>query len=506
MSETNNSRDRSRQSRRPDRHPRRSGLPFGVEVLEQRLLLAVNWDGGGDGTSWTDPLNWSGDQLPSAMDDVRITTGPAGLFTVALDSDVTVNSLTIGSGTCTTQPELKLERATITAAGGVSVTGCGRLELADAEIVGPVSNRATLRVFGTSAIHGPLTQENYLTIRGDEEFGHATLVVDNGFTNRSQLELTSDGAFNATLTITSGTLRNESSINVTHIGSEPAGQRAINAPVVNNGSIYVNSDLALFATLENNSYLRVERELSVTSDLMNTSGVQIGRTGVVNVGGNYTQGTSDSLSIVVDGNAAGDGFGQLNVTGSAALDGYLYLNDSGTASPANGQTISPITFGSHTGNFREIYDLNFRRGLTYTTSLTDTAFQLHAPVLADLVVDSTIVPASMTMHDSVEISWTVRNQGPDSDELSWTDELFLSADLLLDAIDRSLGSMQFDDPPLESGGMYAATHDVTIPPFAAGNAFLLFKVDSYQNHFESDETNNVHAVPVQSWPPTSISR
>src|SRR3954469_9828833 len=30
------------------------------------------WDGGGDGISWSNPLNWSNDVLPSANDDVMI--------------------------------------------------------------------------------------------------------------------------------------------------------------------------------------------------------------------------------------------------------------------------------------------------------------------------------------------------------------------------------------------------------------------------------------------------
>ena len=39
--------------------------PF-VESLENRTLLAaITWDGGGDGTHWSDRLNWSTDVLPS---------------------------------------------------------------------------------------------------------------------------------------------------------------------------------------------------------------------------------------------------------------------------------------------------------------------------------------------------------------------------------------------------------------------------------------------------------
>ena len=56
----------------------------------------VTWDGGGDGTSWTDSLNWDPNGEPGAMDDVVIDVG---LFTIALSSDTTVQSLTLSTST-----------------------------------------------------------------------------------------------------------------------------------------------------------------------------------------------------------------------------------------------------------------------------------------------------------------------------------------------------------------------------------------------------------------------
>lgn len=45
-----------------------------IEQLERRTLLAsISWDGGGDGTSWSDKLNWSGDVVPTQNDDVTIS-------------------------------------------------------------------------------------------------------------------------------------------------------------------------------------------------------------------------------------------------------------------------------------------------------------------------------------------------------------------------------------------------------------------------------------------------
>ena len=60
------------------RRANRQSLPrrFAAEALEsRRMFAAVSWDGGGNGTSWTDALNWSNNALPGAGDDVTISIG-----------------------------------------------------------------------------------------------------------------------------------------------------------------------------------------------------------------------------------------------------------------------------------------------------------------------------------------------------------------------------------------------------------------------------------------------
>jgi len=71
----------------------RTGRHF--EALEPKLMLAaVAWDGGGDGSLWSDPLNWSADVLPGPGDDVLIDAdgSPTISFTAAA-GDVQVRSL-----------------------------------------------------------------------------------------------------------------------------------------------------------------------------------------------------------------------------------------------------------------------------------------------------------------------------------------------------------------------------------------------------------------------------
>ncbi len=76
-----------------------------TEILEERqLLTAVSWDGGGGDLLWSNPLNWSNNQLPGPDDDVTInaagdvTIAYDGVGSLSLKSLVLADSLRIGSG------------------------------------------------------------------------------------------------------------------------------------------------------------------------------------------------------------------------------------------------------------------------------------------------------------------------------------------------------------------------------------------------------------------------
>src|SRR5690349_10625040 len=63
----------SHSQRRPFRRAAKTFRSLRMEHLEHRnVLAAVSWDGGGNGTSWSDPLNWSTNSLPGLNDDVLI--------------------------------------------------------------------------------------------------------------------------------------------------------------------------------------------------------------------------------------------------------------------------------------------------------------------------------------------------------------------------------------------------------------------------------------------------
>src|SRR3970282_1077285 len=56
----------------------------GNALILDVITASKDFDGGGDGTSWTDPLNWAGDTLPGATDNAAIGVSATfpGPFTV----------------------------------------------------------------------------------------------------------------------------------------------------------------------------------------------------------------------------------------------------------------------------------------------------------------------------------------------------------------------------------------------------------------------------------------
>ena len=99
---------------------------YSVEGLERRrLLAAVSWDGGGDGTNWTDPINWSGNALPQAADDVTISVvaNPTILIpsgTQSIKSLVTDEAIRTTGGTLAVATTAQATQSVTVAGGGLS--------------------------------------------------------------------------------------------------------------------------------------------------------------------------------------------------------------------------------------------------------------------------------------------------------------------------------------------------------------------------------------------------
>lgn len=131
---------------------------------------------------------------------------------------------------------------------------------------------------------------------------------------------------------------------------------------------------------------------------------------------------------------------------------------------------------------------------------TQSAIQVILPPPVDLVVSSITVPDSAIAGDSVQINWTVTNQGANTAQGQWTDALYLSADTLWSLEDPHIGNA------LHTGGLepgqtylvaykldiadYIGTLEGDLPGVVPGDYHVIVRTDIRNNVSEVDETNN----------------
>ena len=146
----------------------------------------------------------------------------------------------------------------------------------------------------------------------------------------------------------------------------------------------------------------------------------------------------------------------------------------------------------------------------------------------DLTVLTPAVSATTTKaNDTVTVSWSVKNLGTETVTGQWLDGVFLSTDDKLDLRQYGQGPpgpggpeqggdqmlfQLFHSEPLGAGATYAVSTQppnpstqiqIGIPNAPAGDYFLLFGVDRSNESWsddkirETNETNNVFAVPIE---------
>ncbi|WP_414618872.1 DUF1194 domain-containing protein [Calothrix sp. CCY 0018] len=132
-----------------------------------------------------------------------------------------------------------------------------------------------------------------------------------------------------------------------------------------------------------------------------------------------------------------------------------------------------------------------------TDNVTAIPIQIGAPNLT--ISGTPTAPSSATLGETISLEYTVTNNGSVTAPRSWSDRFYISDDATLDNSDTVIGSRNtFSDTPLAAGDSYTGTRNVTIPnTVGTGNKFLLFQVDTANQQGETDETDNVKAIPIQ---------
>jgi large repetitive protein len=143
-------------------------------------------------------------------------------------------------------------------------------------------------------------------------------------------------------------------------------------------------------------------------------------------------------------------------------------------------------------------ELNNTRGLSFTV----------LPPNVDLVVSAASAPATGDVGTSIPVTATITNQGTDTagGSINRFDRIYLSDNETFEFSDRMLYERSASsNVPLIGGASYTFSANVTIPAdVAAGNKFLVFLADSSAGQVETDNSNNLRAMPIEVRAPNLV--
>ncbi len=309
--------------------------------------VAQTFDGGGDGTSWEDALNWDGDVLPSGDANVNAST-------VTLGSSQGINELDVVGDRTSGTGVLNHSAGSLTGGGWAKIGGNG----------GGGANDGTYNLSGSAAASG--FADTFVGFRGGTG---ALNLADSASVNVGSIRLAAEGA-GSTGAIT---VSDNASLTAGNINS--GGGTGSTATVDQTGGTVTSNNwiaLANFGAGGTATY-----DISGGSVSANDGNFAIGQegAGTLNVSGSaaVSQSTAATGAILVGGiNEGGlvlDGTGDLNITGSAAS--------------ISGSDLRLGLTGASSGTISWIADAG---GVTPIVSADNTEF---GPGLTNLLLDLT---------------------------------------------------------------------------------------------------------------------
>ena len=373
---------------------------FGADVLW------INSVGG----NWSTAANWNTGTVPGPSDNVLLSN--SGTYTVTLDVDATVASLTVGGTSGAQTLSASSRTITINTSSAISANGILNLINSTAAGVGILTSQGTLNI-ENSTINAALVNQGLLVFRGgannlagsfenqaggtlrvigDGSFSGAQLTLALGFTNHGLIELTSVvNAQPATLIVTSGTLVNTAGAQINVLAGSGNGGRTLTAQLDNQGTLNVATSLlinkASVAQIDEGTInVSAGQTLQISggtfeinargvlqgSGTVDVSNISFTNSGSVNPGsalghlsvvGSFPQTASGAVNVEIGGRTLGVDYDQLQISGNATLAGTLNIGLTNGFRPSGGDSFEVLRFGSHTRAFDHINGLDLGGGL-----------------------------------------------------------------------------------------------------------------------------------------------
>lgn len=301
---------------------RRVGLTAIFILLVLSTFGQKTWDGGGDATSWSDPVNWNGNTLPTAGQTVTISRTASA--TIDVDGNFTCAGLTIAlTGNDNGNRTLQLNIPggnTLTVNGMVNIdnpsTRDARTKTCFINVVGVLNANGGVSMTSTSGINNKVSS---LRISGGTV--NCTGDIDmNAASPRNDITFTT-GTLNVTGNISGGTI-NEGTGTVNYNGNNPQ-----------NVGVYNYYNLTFSGT--GTKTLATGNTIQIAADWTNGAPATLAGTASTTIGGNITGSGSitmgsGTIAVIGDFSNTGTftcGTGTVNYNGNnQQVKGATYYN------------------------------------------------------------------------------------------------------------------------------------------------------------------------------------
>ncbi len=137
---------------------------------------------------------------------------------------------------------------------------------------------------------------------------------------------------------------------------------------------------------------------------------------------------------------------------------------------------------------------NYQGETDENNNVTAFPITLTAPDVDLEVTAVSADPTSVNSGGSVDVSWTVTNNGTDPAGGPWQDYVYLSTKSTFDASATVLSSFSAPSLPLAGGGHYDQTGTVYLDSVAPGDYYLFVSTNAYQSQSETNTANDVSAA------------
>ena len=215
------------------------------------------------------------------------------------------------------------------------------------------------------------------------------------------------------------------------------------------------------------------------------------------IAGNFTQASTGTLIIGIEGSPISGDFGQADVSGSASLAGTFTLDVVNGFTAVAGESYQLFSFTSSSGNFTTLSGF----GSTFTETINPTSLVVSTfAIPIDLEVASVTAPmAPVVSGSSITVGWQVDNLSDNATTLSWQDSVYLSTTDSITASSILLGNVAHsgDDAGIAADGNYDASFTTNLPGVAPGSYYVLVVTDSLYQVPDPNRANNTLAASNQ---------